>query len=80
MRAGNLTSAEFVRSNGWTVGTVLRGEPIFRNGREVERARLVRITAIGEDAVLGRMQFIGDPHWSSEASRLFDAREWSVQP
>ena len=80
MSAGNLTSAEFVRSNGWTVGTVLRGGPIFLDGRQVEQARLVRITAIGEDAVLGRMQFIGDPHWSTEASHGFNARDWSVQP
>ena len=79
MRAGNLTSAEFVRSNGWTVGTVLRGEPIFIDGRQVEQAKLVRITAIGERWVLCMVQFIGDPPFSSEAAINFDAREWSVQ-
>jgi hypothetical protein len=56
-----VTSADYVRSQGWTVGTVL--EDLSRPGYP----RRVRITAIGEEGVFARYvspQERSDREWS----------------
>jgi len=78
MKAGNLSSASFVQSNGWGVGTYLYGAPILSNGKEVEAARFLRITAIGERSVLARCRVVGADKWWDESSWDFNSREWEL--
>jgi hypothetical protein len=77
-RAGGLSSAAFVTAEGWRVGTLIRGGPIVYQGEQIERPRLVRITAIGERCVLGRTLIDGETRWYSEMSLGFDSRDWTL--
>lgn len=73
-----MNPAKYLRDRGWGVGSVLRGEPIFHEGREIERARHVVITAVGEERVLARTKILGENAWSRETVYTFDCRGWSL--
>lgn len=77
MKAGALSSAEFLRSNGWGVGTILYGAPIWRDGKEIESWHLLRITAVGDSSILARSKLRGRGEWDRESSWGFNSREWS---
>lgn len=61
--------------NGWTVGTILEGAPIMRDGKQIEEGRVIQITAIGEDMVLAKRI---DKEWA-EGCWEFTSREWKVK-
>lgn len=71
-------SADHARAEGWEVGTVLIGSPVVRNGRQVEQGKRLRITAIGEQIVLGRCMG-KDQIWCQENSWEFTSRDWVVE-
>lgn len=69
--------AEYAKSRGWGVGTVLIGSPIIRDGKQIESGRRIRITALGESTVLA----VCEDHGCWESSWEFSSREWTeVQP
>jgi hypothetical protein len=68
--------AEVARERGWTVGTVLRGDPIRDTfGKVLEGPVRIRITAIGHREVLAVTELHGV--WVNEGTWTFDARRWS---
>lgn len=79
VRSGRLSSAAFLKQQGWGVGTVLAGGPITHEGREIERPMQARITAVGESSVLARSRIVGEgPGWAVEMGLSFDARDWTL--
>jgi hypothetical protein len=77
LRSGAQSAAAFVKEQGWVVGSILQGGPITSNGRPIESARRVRITAIGEENVLGRADLSSyGPGEGRESSLSFDCRDW----
>ena len=68
-------AAAIARVNGWTVGTILEGAPIMRDGKQIEEGRVIQITAIGEDMVLAKRI---DKEWA-EGCWEFTSREWKVK-
>lgn len=70
MRRGR-TDAETCRLNGWLVGTTLVGD-------EGCGSTVIRLTAIGEDAILARaISHKGEPVDVRETSWTLDCREWA---
>ena len=69
------TAAETCRQNGWHVGDVLEGD----EGRGPTR---IRITAIGEDAILARpiMQSGAPIDDSYESNWTLAYRDWKMVP
>ena len=69
MRRGT-TGAETCRLNGWTAGTHLVGD-------EGCGPTVIRLTAIGEDAILARaVSHNGQPTDRRETTWTLDCREW----
>ena len=79
LRSGTRSAASFVNEQGWVVGSILAGGPITTNGHPIESARRVRITAIGEEHVLGRscLSSYGAGE-GRESSLSFDCRDWTL--
>lgn len=73
--------AAHAREQGWDVGTVLYGDPIMSEGRQIERGRTIIITAIGQEQVLAISKLDGTDTWRHEGSWSFDSRTWTeVRP
>jgi hypothetical protein len=61
---------------GWVVGDTLVGDPILnRAGEQIERGLEIRLTAIGEHAILARRRREGGSE-DTERSFVFTEREW----
>ncbi len=73
-----LSSAELCRQQGWLPGTMLEGRS-FAGGLRSDVTIRIRITAIGERAVLARIHAIGGIVLHNAADeQLFDlhVRDW----
>ena len=57
--------------NGWHVGTILEGEDRLGN------SHLFKITAVGEERILGRWKYNSTSDWSRECSSTLSDRVWS---
>ena len=63
-----LASAEICRAQGWTVGTILEGW-------DLNNLDVLRITAIGEELVLGKWLYT-DVSESTERLISLNFRDW----
>jgi hypothetical protein len=72
-----LSSAAYARAMGWKVGDIIDGGPIMASGQVTESPRALRITAIGEDLVLGKITLLGKPERPHESSMTWTDRDWT---
>lgn len=77
LQASELSSAEICRRNGWTTGAVL-GAPAL--DKETDRStRMIRITAVGDAAVLAKELCYTAPnvfHETEEVIIDLHTRDW----
>jgi hypothetical protein len=67
-----LSSVELCKANGWKVGTKLGGTEHYPGGSNY---CVIEITAIGDQAILAKCL----THHTSEATWVFQMREWKEQ-
>ncbi len=69
-----LSSARLCAANGWEIETVLHAAPREKEGDRMNR--VIRITAVGEQAILAREWEWATGQWAEEMGYNLTTRQW----